>query len=62
MNFEWDESKSNSNKSKHGIDFETAKNNFQMKIVLKLSPHILQKIYLSVQENLTENYGLLFLQ
>ncbi|MHB1703252.1 MAG: BrnT family toxin [bacterium] len=28
MNFEWDESKSNSNKSKHGIDFETAKNIF----------------------------------
>ncbi len=26
MNFEWDESKSNSNKIKHGIDFETAKN------------------------------------
>ena len=28
MNFEWDESKSNSNKSKHGIDFETSKNIF----------------------------------
>ena len=28
MIFEWDESKSNSNKSKHGIDFETAKNIF----------------------------------
>jgi hypothetical protein len=28
MDFEWDESKSNSNKSKHGIDFETAKNIF----------------------------------
>ncbi|MCL5674113.1 MAG: BrnT family toxin [Deltaproteobacteria bacterium] len=28
MNFEWDESKSNTNKSKHGIDFETAKNIF----------------------------------
>ncbi|MHB1645862.1 MAG: BrnT family toxin [Candidatus Acididesulfobacter diazotrophicus] len=28
MDFEWDESKSNANKSKHGIDFETAKNIF----------------------------------
>jgi hypothetical protein len=27
-NFEWDKSKSNANKSKHGIDFETAKNIF----------------------------------
>ncbi len=26
MNFEWDNDKSDSNKMKHGIDFETAKN------------------------------------
>lgn len=26
MKFEWDNDKSNSNKEKHGIDFETAKN------------------------------------
>lgn len=26
MKFEWDNDKSNSNKMKHGIDFETAKN------------------------------------
>lgn len=26
MNFEWNNDKSNSNKMKHGIDFETAKN------------------------------------
>jgi len=25
MRFEWDASKSNANKAKHGIDFETAK-------------------------------------
>jgi hypothetical protein len=29
MDFEWDESKNNSNKSKHDIYFETAKNIFQ---------------------------------
>ncbi|MCL4497461.1 MAG: BrnT family toxin [Deltaproteobacteria bacterium] len=28
MNFEWDEFKSRTNKSKHGIDFETAKGIF----------------------------------
>jgi len=26
MKFEWDDQKSNSNKEKHGIDFDTAKN------------------------------------